>query len=106
MPSDYRKIVKRWYKSARWQRMRRSQLTRHPFCQCPRHRNKKAKATVADHIKPHRGDARLFWDTRNLQSMAKQCHDSAKQTYEKSGHYPGWDESGMPDDPEHPWNTQ
>jgi 5-methylcytosine-specific restriction enzyme A len=30
---------------------------------------------VVDHITPHRGDERLFWDTANHQAMAKRCHD-------------------------------
>nr|DAZ53348.1 MAG TPA: HNH endonuclease [Caudoviricetes sp.] len=33
------------------------------------------KATVVDHITPHRGDPRLFWDEANWQPMCKQCHD-------------------------------
>lgn len=33
------------------------------------------KATVVDHIIPHRGDQKLFWDQRNWQSLCKQCHD-------------------------------
>ena len=33
------------------------------------------QATVVDHIVPHRGDMRLFWDTKNWQAMAKSCHD-------------------------------
>jgi 5-methylcytosine-specific restriction protein A len=33
------------------------------------------KATVVDHIKPHRGNQKLFWDEDNWQPMCKQCHD-------------------------------
>lgn len=33
------------------------------------------KATVVDHITPHRGDPGLFWDEANWQPMCKQCHD-------------------------------
>jgi len=32
-------------------------------------------ATVVDHIIPHRGDERLFWDETNWQPLCKQCHD-------------------------------
>ena len=32
-------------------------------------------ATVVDHIVPHRGDQRLFWDESNWQPLCKQCHD-------------------------------
>lgn len=33
------------------------------------------KATVVDHITPHRGDQRLFWDRSNWQPLCKPCHD-------------------------------
>lgn len=39
---------------------------------------------VCDHIKPHRGDERLFWDRANLQTLCKPCHDSLKQVEEQS----------------------
>ena len=32
-------------------------------------------ATVVDHIVPHRGDPRLFWDEKNWQPLCKECHD-------------------------------
>lgn len=74
-----------WYKSKRWQTLRREQLARHPYCQCPHHEGQKIPANVVDHRKPHKGDARLFWDRRNLQSMTKECHDSMKQSQERGG---------------------
>lgn len=33
------------------------------------------RASIADHIKPHRGDRALFYDAANLQAMCKACHD-------------------------------
>jgi 5-methylcytosine-specific restriction endonuclease McrA len=38
---------------------------------------------VADHIMPHRGDERLFWDEANLQCLCKACHDGVKQAAEQ-----------------------
>ena len=32
-------------------------------------------ATVVDHIVPHKGDEKLFWDRNNWQALCKQCHD-------------------------------
>lgn len=32
-------------------------------------------ATVVDHIIPHRGDQRLFWDEHSWQPLCKSCHD-------------------------------
>jgi 5-methylcytosine-specific restriction protein A len=33
-------------------------------------------AAIVDHIVPHRGDAALFWQSTNWQSMCKQHHDA------------------------------
>jgi 5-methylcytosine-specific restriction protein A len=33
------------------------------------------KATVVDHIIPHRGNQRLFWDQNNWQALCKRHHD-------------------------------
>ena len=33
------------------------------------------RATVVDHIKPHRGDQKLFWDQNNWQPLCKEHHD-------------------------------
>ncbi|WP_197457685.1 HNH endonuclease signature motif containing protein, partial [Snodgrassella sp. CFCC 13594] len=41
------------------------------------------EATVVDHIKPHCGDMKLFWNRNNWQSLCKGCHDSIKQAEEK-----------------------
>ena len=32
-------------------------------------------ATVVDHVIPHRGDRKLFWDEQNWQPLCKECHD-------------------------------
>ena len=41
-------------------------------------------ADMVDHIKPHRGDMRLFWDRTNWQPMASSpCHSSRKQSLER-----------------------
>ncbi|MCD9825235.1 HNH endonuclease signature motif containing protein [Bradyrhizobium japonicum] len=39
-------------------------------------------ATVADHVKPHKGSEALFYDPDNLQSLCASCHNSAKQRME------------------------
>ena len=36
---------------------------------------KYVKATVVDHIIPHRGDQKLFWDRGNWQALCKRHHD-------------------------------
>lgn len=104
MDEQYRK----WYKTKRWQRIRRQVLDEHPMCQCPHCNGRNLEASVVDHITPHRGDARLFWDKHNLQSMHKQCHDRYKQSQERGGNGfdAGCDETGMPLNQDHPWHQQ
>lgn len=45
------------------------------------------KATVVDHIVPHRGDDRLFWDEENWQALCKNCHDSKTMTEDRYQEY-------------------
>lgn len=62
-------------------------------------------ATVVDHIKPHKGDSALFWDTGNWQGLCTHHHNSTKQAIEK-GKGQGCASDGTPLDPAHPWNTK
>jgi len=75
-----------WYKTARWQRLRWKVLVRDLFaCQmtgCGRVEPDTSKL-VADHITPHRGDATLFWDETNLQTLCADCHNRIKQSQER-----------------------
>lgn len=70
-------------------------LRQHPLCgdregdSSPEHshclRNGKATpATDVDHIEPHRGDAVLFWNPLNHQSLCHECH-GAKSATEREG---------------------
>lgn len=38
---------------------------------------------LVDHIIPHRGDQKLFWDTTNWQSACERCGNSIKQRLER-----------------------
>jgi 5-methylcytosine-specific restriction endonuclease McrA len=79
---------RRWYKTARWQRLSRSVIERDGFiCQWPGCGKFEPKRSmlVADHRTPHRGDETLFWDENNLWTLCKPCHDSRKQREERSG---------------------
>ncbi len=58
-----------------WQSARTAYLAEHPLCRSCRQAGRVAEATVVDHIVPHRGDQRLFWDITNWQSLCKRCHD-------------------------------
>jgi 5-methylcytosine-specific restriction protein A len=85
---------KRGYGS-KWQNYRRHWLRLRPLCgdrdegnsvehsQCVRQARITAASDV-DHIVPHRGDKRLFWDSSNHQSLCSACH-SAKTAREDGG---------------------
>lgn len=59
---------------AEWRVERKRFLREHPLCVECMKTGKLRAATVVDHIIPHRGDKRLFWDRRNWQALCKDCH--------------------------------
>ena len=78
---------RRWYKTARWQKLRWEVLTDDHFtCQmagCGKIYADTSKL-VADHKRQHQGDEALFWDKSNLQCLCKPCHDVLKQREERA----------------------
>lgn len=80
-----------WYKTARWQRLRREVLLRDGY-QCQQTgvlvigKYPAPNSPVVDHKIPHHGDAVLFWDIDNLQTVSKVYHDSDKQRLERRGY--------------------
>ena len=60
---------------ARWRRERKIFLQSHPLCVKCLEKEKLTRATVVDHIIPHRGDKKLFWDHTNWQALCKHHHD-------------------------------
>ena len=78
-PEVTRPAAKRGY-NRRCQKARKSDLEAHPLCvQCAK-QGKYVRATVVDHIIPHRGDQKLFWDQNNWQALCKNCHDKKTLT--------------------------
>ncbi|MBO4169685.1 HNH endonuclease [Cereibacter azotoformans] len=55
--------------TGKWAKARAEFLRLHPRCACG------ATATVVDHVVPHKGDQKLFWQRSNWQPMCKPCHD-------------------------------
>ena len=78
---DRKSASKRGYTS-RWQKARKKFLHSHPLCIECQKVGKITEATVVDHIVPHRGDQKLFWDESNWQPLCKPCHD--KKTWNTS----------------------
>ena len=77
-----------WYSLDIWTKeLRPKQLMRQPFCcmcleQDP---SSRTRATVVDHVIPHRGNWQLFVDPNNHQSLCKHHHDqkTAKEQAER-----------------------
>ena len=73
-PEEVRSAASRGY-SSRWNKARRAFLAAHPLCEECLKEGRYTKATVVDHIIPHRGDPKLFWDESNWQALCKRHHD-------------------------------
>ena len=75
-PPDRRASAARRGYDRRWARARAAYLAVHPHCAGCARRGRRAPAAVVDHITPHRGDARLFWDEANWQPLCVPCHNA------------------------------
>ena len=73
---DRKSSGKRGYGS-KWQKARARFLARpeNIFCVECKKEGRLVRATVVDHIVPHRGDDKLFWDEKNWQPLCKTHHD-------------------------------
>ncbi|MDC3414281.1 HNH endonuclease [Terrihalobacillus insolitus] len=75
----YRESASKRGYNHKWRKARNTFLVNNPICvKCGR------VADVVDHIKPHKGDKRLFWSQSNWQSMCSPCHN-AKTAKEDMG---------------------
>lgn len=74
--------AKRGYSYA-WQKARKGFLKKHPLCVDHQSRGVVEPATEVDHIKAHKGDKILFWDSKNWQALCKSCH--SKKTVKEDG---------------------
>ena len=73
-PEESRSASTRGYGRA-WQKASKQYLNAHPLCVMCAAEGRYVKATVVDHIRPHRGEPVLFWDRGNWQSLCKAHHD-------------------------------
>jgi 5-methylcytosine-specific restriction protein A len=77
MQEDHHQEWQHLYNSVRWQKIRRRQLMREPFCAECLKNGIFTIATDVDHVQPHRGDIILFY-RGPFQSLCHSCH--AKKT--------------------------
>jgi 5-methylcytosine-specific restriction protein A len=65
---------RRWYRIARWRRLRQQVLVEQAYqCANPACRQVVLEQDI-DHVIPHQGDVKLFWDRANLQALCRPCH--------------------------------
>lgn len=91
--------------SRTWRKYASAYLARHRWCRYCTRLGRNTRAEVVDHVVPHRGDPGLFWDQTNHQPLCRTCHNSTKQSEERSGLRKGCDADGVPIDPRHHWRT-
>ena len=70
-----------------WQRERRKFLESNPFCVKCYEEGHITMATVVDHIVPHRGDQKLFWDRGNWQPLCEHHHNVKTMTEDRYVEY-------------------
>lgn len=79
---------RKWYRTKRWALLRLEVFARDLYtCQqtgivLP-HKEPHPLSPVADHIVQHHGDAKLFWDPGNVQTVSKEYHDTVKRRIER-----------------------
>lgn len=74
---------RKWYRTARWKRLRWSILTRDMFtCQMCKALIADTSKLVADHKVRHRGNEAMFWNAGGIWTLCATCHSSTKQRQE------------------------
>lgn len=74
---------KRGY-DGKWRKESKMYLQANPLCVHCQQQGKIVLAECVDHIVPHKGNMRLFWDVSNWQSLCNSCH-SRKTVKEDMG---------------------
>jgi hypothetical protein len=98
----------RLYDTARWQRVRATQLEREPLCRVCAGLGSRVPATEVDHITPVSAGGARF-DGSNLQSLCTPHHSLKTNLFDKKAvpwspqALDGCHSDGTPCDPSHPW---
>lgn len=82
-----RKSAKERGYDSKWRKARERFLKANPLCiECLK-KDRLIEAVVVDHVAPHRGDKKLFWDENNWQALCKNCHDTKTMTEDRYQEY-------------------
>ena len=87
-PEEIRPAAERGYGS-RWNKARKRFLEKNPLCVECMKQGRYVRATDVDHIVPHRGDPKLFWDEGNWQALCHRCHSvkTRREDHDPVYHY-------------------
>lgn len=66
-----------------WTKTRARFLKEKPLCVSCKAQGEIRAATEVDHITPHKGNEKLFWDSDNWQPLCISCH--SKKTMQEGG---------------------
>ena len=66
----------------KWVKARERFLRAHPLCVYCYKQGFIEAATVVDHVTPHKGDQKLFWNENNWQALCAKCHNVVKSKEE------------------------
>jgi 5-methylcytosine-specific restriction endonuclease McrA len=69
--------------TSKWDKASKRFLQDNPVCPACGAAGFLEASRVTDHIIPHRGDQRLFWDPKNWQPCCRWHHDVVKQQLER-----------------------
>jgi 5-methylcytosine-specific restriction protein A len=67
-----------------WLRAAADFRRRHPLCAMCLKLGRYTPCQCVDHVIPHRGDAELFWNEDNWQSLCNPCHNGPKRRIEEA----------------------
>lgn len=107
--SDEAQAYRRLYKTARWRKIRATQLARQPLCETCLSQGRVTPATVCNHADKDSKATEEGFFTGPFTSECAPCHDSVIQSQERratSGKLPiaAIGEDGWPLDADHHWN--
>ena len=85
-PEEVRSAAGRGY-GASWRKARKQYLEAHPLCVECMKEGRYVKATDVDHIVPHRGDHKLFWDRSNWQALCHRHHSIKTRREDQTPQY-------------------
>jgi len=73
---------------SKWRKARQSFLNKNPLCRKCQSIGIIKQADVVDHIKPHKGNQKLFWDKKNWQPLCYSCH--SRKTALEDSRFTSW----------------